>query len=496
MNRFIIIIKVFTFSLALMSFISTNGQLSSFEIILQNDSMYIEPTKFIRSQEEGFIGLTQTASIYDSLSYFSTVVYEVSNYGDTNGIRFVKQDTIFVYYDIININDPTGGYLLTGYGHNSYENPSHLFNIFTRVDNNLEVIWERVFSFGYVYSGWRSKVLNATDGSFLYACSPNGANITFLLKLSATGDSLDFKEYSGDEAGEVVSLTYNHNSTRYLLHTEWAHYIGNTSICSMIVLNDELEQLDYNFYPDWFNTPYTSILASDGNILTGGSYKVMYPPGTNTKEIVGYKLDSSLNIMNQILCTNPDTISNAAEIISIDYYYPSCIYLGGNHNIQGFSGNDPSWYYITKLNENLEIQYEKYIGGDAYYWLFSVVAAKDGGVLLAGTTSELGAPSHMKDGYFIKLDSTGCITDMPENSNVQIKEVLVYPNPGVNEIYVRTALKKCSIKIFDTQGNCVINQAIEDHIIRLNVDVLLPAIYPYIIKQNNKVIETGKWIKH
>ncbi len=471
------------------------SQNTSFEIVLQNDSVYLEPTTFIRSNDNGFIGIIKRASLIDSVNYISTDIFKISNEGDTNSIGFVKEDTLYAYYNIIRVDDSIPGYLLSGVGYNINEDPEYKFYVFTRLDNEMNKLWEKVYSFDFRVRMWRSDILQLKDSSFLFASSQWGSTEMFLFKLSDKGDSLDYKEYSGDDAGEVMSLTYNCDSTCYLLHTEWAHYYANTSTCSMITISEDLEQLAYRFYPDFYGTPYNSLLLPSGEIITGGSEFVNYPPGTWEKYISAYKLDSQLNPISEIQCTNPDTNSRGAETVALDFYYPSCIYLGGNHNLQGFSGNDPSWFYVTKLNENLEIQYEKYIGGDYYYWLYSVAAANDGGVLLSGFTLELGAPSYMKDGYFIKLDSTGCITNIPENSNLQIKEVLVYPNPGVNEMYIRTALNDCSVSLFDIRGNCLVCHNIKNHISRIDVDDLQPGIYTYLIEKENTVIETGKWIK-
>jgi len=129
------------------------------------------------------------------------------------------------------------------------------------------------------------------------------------------------------------------------------------------------------------------------------------------------------------------------------------------------------------------------------YMLFSVVATKDGGVMLAGTRAEVGAPNYYRDGYIIKLDSTGCFVGLSENSNIQIKDVLVYPNPGKEKLVIRTALKNCVIHLFDMKGLEVLNKPLTRHITEINTQLLTSGTYVYVVQQNKRIIDKGKWIK-
>jgi len=317
----------------------------------------------------------------------------------------------------------------------------------------------------------------------------------FLLKLSYQGDSILYHSYSGDSAGEIYSITYNFDSTSFLLHNEWGHTSSSSSSCSCIQINSSLEQTKVYFYDEYYGFPFTSKLLTDGTLLTAGSRKYFWPPDTYERQISVYRYDSVFNKLYSRYLTNPDTNSRAGESVSIDYYYPNCIYVAGTHNLQGLTGHQPSWYYVTKMNDTLGIEFEKYIGGDDYYVLFSVLATPDGGVLLSGTRAEVDAPSFHRNGYIIKLDSTGCITNLSENSKIQIKEVLVFPNPGKEKLIIRTALKNCILNIYNTSGIKLLTAPINNHINQIMTDWLPVGTYVYIIEQNKKVIETGKWIK-
>ena len=65
-----------------------------------------------------------------------------------------------------------------------------------------------------------------------------------------------------------------------------------------------------------------------------------------------------------------------------------------------------SYYvYIIKIDSNGNMKWEKTFGGSNADWAFSIQQTIDGGYIVAGRTSSLGAGSY--DVYIIKLDSNG-----------------------------------------------------------------------------------------
>lgn len=488
------IINIICLSLLLIQTSLLCSQDVGFEINIGNDSMYIQPWKFVRNFNHGYAGICIEASLLDSVNPMYSRLYNITENGDTTSKVFRKTDTLFTYGDIIRISETKPGYLLAGTGYNINEDPYYKFTVFTRLDTNFNTIWEKYYRFNCMYYSKMSGLIELSNGSFLYACSPRGPIETLFFKLSAVGDSLMFNQFEGDEAGTVVDLTYNSDSSGYLWHANGAHFAGSTSGCSIVELDENLNQLTYDFYPRWITYPYSSKLFADGNIITAGTWHKIYPQYTDIRHIAGYVLNNEIEIVDEVYLTDPDSISRTADASAIDYYYPSCIYIGGNFNLIGASSSIPSWYYVTKVNEKMEIQYEKYIGGDAVYWLLSVTASSDGGVLLAGQKSELGTPSYAQNGYLIKLDSTGCLTSI-SNQGVKISDAIIYPNPGSNNLNIRTALEQCIFRLYNISGTCLIEKAILDRTTIIDTKNLTSAIYTYTIHRNGELIESGKWIK-
>ena len=471
------------------------SQETAFEINIADDSLNILPAIFLDQINDGTIGLVLKAPLYGppEEKYYTSYLYKISETGDTMSFVFSKTDTILLYSDLIRVELGEPGYIMSGLGRAL--NNDEIFTMFTRLDTALNIMWEKIYKFNYYYSAWSMRMLQLKDSSFLYYCSPRFTSNMFLFKMSYLGDSIAYRAYEGDSAGWAQSITYNPDSTGYWLHNFLGHYNQGSYIVSCIEVNENLEQTKVYFYEEFYQPPFTSKLMPDGTLITAGYSFITVSANVYKKYISVVKYDSSFNKLYLKNLTNPDTNSRGGEVIAVDYYDPSCIYVAGTHNLQGLSGHEPSWFYVAKMNDTLGIDFEKYIGGDDYYWLFSVTATKDGGVLLAGTRAAVGAPGFHRDGYIIKLDSTGCFVGLPEDSGIQIKDALVYPNPGRDMLYVRTALKNCTINLYDMNAKKVLTTPIDRHITGINSNGLPAGKYIYVIQQNNRIVDKGKWIK-
>lgn len=469
------------------------AQETGFEIIMDAD--YDElPIVFKRSDNDCFIGLVKKAIFGDSTGTYNTFLYKIDPNGDTTSTMFNKEDTVSNFYYLDRLTTEPKGYLLTGWGYEIGGSSSNRFTIIRRIDDDFGLVWENIFKFDYYYSSPRASTLELTNGDIVYACSPNLNLYMFIMRMSPLGDSLDFKSYSGDDSGEVWGMTYNYDSTSIWLNTKWAHYPGGGYVSSVITLNDSLEQVDVDYLPEHFHPPYNSLWYNEDLLLLGGRDQFY---GQNFYEFMvgAYLLDTAFNVVYEVHLTDPDTVSRGGETQAVDFYYSKCIYLGGTHNLQGLFGSQPSWYYITKLNDTLGVEYEKYIGGDNYYWLMSVTASSDGGVLLAGNYQEIGQTTLNRDVLILKLDSTGCTTNNLENS-IEITEAIIYPNPGSDYINIRTALKGCLFSLFDNLGRKVLSLPISEKITTVKVKELISGNYNYSITKKNKKVISGIWIKY
>lgn len=205
------------------------------------------------------------------MSNYTSYLYRIDENGDTAGYKFAKIDTTLVYYDFIRVDLGEPGYLLSGLAETD-DNPGDVFTVFTRIDTNLNIIWEKVYKFDFFYSGWGMRMMQLKDSSFIYCCVPRAGNDMFLFILSYLGDSLLYHPYNqvGDSSGYIRCITYNPDSSAVWLHTNWAHYAGQGSeFNSCIEINNRLEQTKVYHYPEYYYIfPFTSKLLPDGNLIT------------------------------------------------------------------------------------------------------------------------------------------------------------------------------------------------------------------------------------
>ena len=154
----------------------------------------------------------------------------------------------------------------------------------------------------------------------------------YLFEMSENGDSVAYRLYENDSSGTVCDLTYNYDSTAYWLHTHFAHYSPSGPESQCIEVDFELNQTKVMYYPRWFESYMTSKLSPEGNLLSASTYNYN-EPGLVEKYLATYKLDSNFSVLNDCYFTHPDTAVQVGHI-TMDYYDPSNIYIGGTHNFQ------------------------------------------------------------------------------------------------------------------------------------------------------------------
>lgn len=467
-----------------------------YEIYYENDSCDIGPARFIRGHNSDVVGIIGKAPIYDSLQLYKSILLVIDEEGDTNSFWLDKPDTAIVYMQINLVNGDEPGYYLSGMGYDlSTKDQPEWFTIFTKIDSSYNITWERIFRFDHFYWAYTYKAETLFDGSLMFCCNPGVYTDFFIFHLSRDGDSLSYHHFDGIESGRIYDITEGPQSYQYSLFSHGSYDPPGYVKCTQLNIDSNFSIISYSYLPEWFSRPFSAKKLTNNGFLICGSTDMVYPPSPREYYISGYIIDNTGTVSSELLLTDPDTLSRAGEDASVDYYDPSQIYLGGTHNFQGLWGQNPSWIVVSKLDDTLGIIYEKYLGGDEVYTLRSVVATEDGGVLLVGSQREFGTEPYYRDSFFIKLDSTSGPVTIPDESKIQLKEALIYPNPGKDYISIRTAHQECNFMLFDSKGIMVSNCLLDNLITTTSTEHLRPGMYSYIIKSKNQIFQSGKWIK-
>ncbi len=187
---------------------------------------------------------------------------------------------------------------------------------------------------------------------------------------------------------------------------------------------------------------------------------------------------------------------------ALDYKNKDSIFIGGTKNINlpnlNFSPT-PSWYVLLQTDSMLNIRWERFYGGDAYYNMTKLIATNDGGCIMAGTRFDyLEHPNiHERDIFILKVDAEGLIVSAEGKPSELMHEALVFPNPGSSYLRVRVAAqyKQSTFMLYDISGKQVLSQQITDKWAEVNTTFLKTGTYIYKIYNNEGLFERGKWVK-
>ena len=148
--------------------------------------------------------------------------------------------------------------------------------------------------------------------------------------------------------------------------------------------------------------------------------------------------------------------------------------------------------YIAYLDENLNKLGEIYHVDEYAYEVKSMAACPEGGCLVSchkihEATNEAG----------------NCLIKITEETLVGIEEAhdagfavaMAYPNPGVNTLNIRTALKNARVEVYDLNGRLIHSQTLTENVTGINAGEWAEGVYVWKVYTNNKEVENGKWIK-
>ncbi len=155
-----------------------------------------------------------------------------------------------------------------------------------------------------------------------------------------------------------------------------------------------------------------------------------------------------------------------------------------------------SWIAVTYLNDSLDIVWEKFIGGDDFYTSHIAEASPEGGIVIAGTRYRYNDPGQPHEVFIVSVSEEGVVTGTSTEHPMEIKQAIVYPNPGNGMLTVETGshIKSAEFSLFDLNGRKVLSTLLNDKVTGINTEKLPPGVYLYSIS-NTGFNETGKWIK-
>lgn len=168
-------------------------------------------------------------------------------------------------------------------------------------------------------------------------------------------------------------------------------------------------------------------------------------------------------------------------------------YLNFFNGLNTLTSNDS--ICITRYDENLNIKWQRFIGGDNNYHVMKIFPAPDGGCIFSMTIHDLVTDTY--DGVIVWIDSLGNkVLSIPHNIDL-FDKFTVYPNPGSSELNVLIPenIKTTTFELYNSVGVLCKEEQFDSDRLNLNTNELKSGLYFYRLRQGNNIVSQGKWVK-
>jgi len=328
----------------------------------------------------------------------------------------------------------------------------------------------------------------------------------FVFKLNLEGDSLYLEkgyDYMVNQSTYIFDLDTIPKADKYLVSSYEFREDPDPWECD-IVKYDKFFNIDTIFRPiPLINSTYDAFwgnsqikFISDTTFLYAAR-KLIFGKKLNQEEEVCVQLyDTAFNLYKEVCWGADGSSMDYFSYWGLDYIEKTAIYVGGTSPIDG--GQYDNYFMLTKLNENLNIVWTKFYGGNASYRLNHVIPTNDGGCLMVGKYFYADTMSY-DDIILIKVDADGnssLTSNIKENPQSLVKDIIVYPNPTSNIINFRKGqqIQQAIIEIYDINGKLIIQREFVDEILTIDLNNNQKGIHIYKIFNKNNLIDSGKII--
>ncbi len=420
---------------------------------------------------------------------------KINDFGDTSSVALNSGDTVRYIHKMTKISD--NEFLAIG---NQIEPPyTNIRMLVLKLDSNLNTIWHKSFQlndFGVFYS---LDILKKSNELFYLTGSIWLKNFTYsrpyLIKINAMGDTVSTKYLEGLAILGYYNSVFSPDSSQIWMFGPGYGTIGTTCLLATDTNFNikSIKSLGGNDY-GYVNPPLMGKLFNNDSVLILGTY-LMELQHPDDDDIGIRKTDTALQPSPIHYFGAVDTVDYAADALGLDFINNDSIFYAGTHNIIPFYySSGVSWIMTGMLDRNLQPRYERYYGGDAYYRTSFITATMDGGSLISAY--KFYPASEHTDLLILKLNPDGLVTGSDQIGKEKMKQVLLYPNPGSDHLFIRTGLKNAVFNLTDTDGKLLLSKRIDQGNTTIGCASFSRGVYFYTVTINDNVVESGKWIKY
>ncbi len=476
------------------------AQIPTFNFFVKSDLHEGIRTAFEYPEDEYYY--TGAKQIDTSSSECGALIIRSDQFGDTTMHFFRLQDTsITISFLISTVNN------IIGFG--TYTTEGKVINeglINLLLDFDLNLIAKKIFPYPIEYQmAWSTvdDILVDPDSNFIRIFTLNeseskqltdGRDICFY-KFDINGDTIGTKILQLPNSQSVDAACFNADTSEIWVFgdgfsmspKQWVKFDLNYNLISIS---------DFHYHADY---PFSIIMESPDSWLGCGTFH--NTTNRSDFDLWTFRMDSSGNILNDTILGTIDTNEYASFGRAIARDIDGNIYISGTHNVTvGFFPNVKSWISLTKLDSQFNHEFTRYYNPDDKYYLnFDIKACSDGGILLCNLrydSDDNTTPPLNMDAWILKVDNNGLMTGINDGSDFEIHNVLIYPNPGNSNINIVSPWTNSTLNLYTRNGILILSKELHQINTVVNTANLASGVYFWTVYQNNnKLIESGKWIK-
>ncbi|MFA5478262.1 MAG: T9SS type A sorting domain-containing protein [Bacteroidales bacterium] len=267
----------------------------------------------------------------------------------------------------------------------------------------------------------------------------------------------------------------------------------------ILLIDTSLNIIEIKGIPQSLHNAYDAKYFNTQTYLLSGK-KIVWNSSPQDDNMAIMKMDLSDAVQDFNIYGAIDTIDNPGSYSSLDFLDTNNIYFGGTNNfdIATLWSGAISWFVLNKLNSTLELQWQKFYGGDAYYNSWNLLATQDGGCLMAGTRYDYYTQNYERDVFLVKVNEDGLIVGTgDELPNISVQDAIVYPNPGNESFTIQSGpqINGALFELFDMNGALMLSATLDERMKTISTALLPRGTFPYRITFDNKTVGSGKWVK-
>ena len=461
---------------------------NSFEIVISTEVH--EYFRNVYTDNDSFIGVLSRKSPEDvSMTIDSLFIFDFNSNFEYWNINLVRTDTILNLKNLL--IDNNGNYYLSVLGASFLSDDSIVtyFDGIIKFDVSKNFVWEKFYNRsseaeyldGIIYYSSMMELID--NNRILYVGSlvslNNSYSNYYFIEYDKNGDTIKTKLLPQYYGTKVMSLTYNFDSSNFLLHKTEGSFPDCDPVFGyhdgVLILDTNQLKVESGFcYTNgvWnqLNNEFDAKITPSGELIVAGQ-SFLY--NAESFPLGVFKFDTSFNLIKTVTLTNPDSSFYPGKLDNININSNNEIFIAGafDHALGPFTSHYCK-IYIAKLDTDLNVLNERYLGGDASYDVYSMASTSDGGCAIGGFKYDYKVNGEQEgDAFIIKTDPDLWV-NIEENTKIPIHSVLCYPNPGNNNLNIRTTTYNSDFMLYDEYGRLILTTKINNLVTEINTSKL------------------------